>query len=115
MARSISLFFDLPDHAKNSRPRFAAVAGHDEVGKRSSGIDADEEVLLSCHEILSEIALQAELCKGVPDVKDASGQSKKDYRAYLLMERPEGVKLIDEPANLIRRSYGRQDDLSESL
>ncbi len=69
----ISLSFDLPDHAKNSRPRVAAVAGHDDGGKRSSGIDADDEVLLSCHEILSEIALQAELCKGVPDVKDEVG------------------------------------------
>ena len=109
----ISLTLYLPDHAKNSRPRFAAVAGHEDAGKRSAGIDADNEVLLSRHEIRSEIALQAELCKRVPDVKDASGQYKKDHRAYLSMERPGGVKLVDEPTKLIRRSYESLDEVFE--
>jgi len=49
----------------------------------------------------------------VPDVKDASGQYKKDHRAYLSMERPGGVKLVDEPTKLIRRSYESLDEVFE--
>jgi hypothetical protein len=45
----------------------------------------------------------------VLEVKDASGFD----RAYLLMEQPGGLKLVDEPANLVGQSYGRHDEVFE--